>query len=70
MVAQVYTCVHVLYCMYIYPCAVPSLNKDVTYLLTYSVFVNKSLILHTLVCKTKDLQKTLGIWCYHIHFLL
>ena len=26
--------VHVLYCMYIYPCAVPSLNKDVTYLLT------------------------------------
>ena len=37
MVAQVCTCVHVLYCMYIYPCAVPSLNKDVTYLLTFKM---------------------------------
>ena len=42
MVAQVHTCVHVfLYCMYIYPRAVPSLNKNVTYLLTILVLVIK-----------------------------
>ena len=31
----IHVCMFYIYCMYIYPCPVPSLNKDVTYLLTY-----------------------------------